>query len=75
MAENKFMTVDKVSYPYVFMQNVDIPLKTYEIGLLRCNVYLPKDAAPLGDKQYPVICTYGPCQSATSNKLKRIMCD
>ncbi|KAK4936722.1 hypothetical protein LTR10_022446 [Elasticomyces elasticus] len=60
MAENKFLTVDKDNYPYVFMQNVDIPLRTHEKGLLRCNVYLPKDAAPFGGERYPVICTYGP---------------
>ncbi|KAH8430247.1 uncharacterized protein LDX57_007916 [Aspergillus melleus] len=42
------------------MKNVDIPLKTYEQSLLRCNVYLPQDAKPYGSKVYPVIVTYGP---------------
>ncbi|KAJ5240511.1 uncharacterized protein N7469_002102 [Penicillium citrinum] len=60
MAENKFAEVDSESYPYVFMKNVDIPLKTYEKGVLRCNVYLPKESAPFGYKKYPVIATYGP---------------
>lgn len=61
MAENQYLTVDKDSFPYVFMKNIDIPLKTYEKGMLRANVFLPKDAAPFGDKTYPVIATYGPC--------------
>lgn len=61
MAENKYLTIDKDSFPYVFIKNIDIPLKTYEKGLLRANVFLPKDAAPFGDKTYPVIATYGPC--------------
>ncbi|KAJ5833651.1 hypothetical protein N7474_001962 [Penicillium riverlandense] len=60
MAENKFAEIDSDSFPYVFMKNVEIPLKTYEKGLLRCNVYLPKDSAPFGPKTYPVIATYGP---------------
>ncbi|EEU37580.1 uncharacterized protein NECHADRAFT_53393 [Fusarium vanettenii 77-13-4] len=60
MAENKFLEVDKDNFPYVFMKNVDIPLKTYEKGTLRANVFLPKDAAPYGSKTYPVIATYGP---------------
>lgn len=61
MAENKYLTIDKDSFPYVFIRNIDILLKTYEKGLLRANVFLPKDAAPFGDKTYPVIATYGPC--------------
>ncbi|KAH6652285.1 Alpha/Beta hydrolase protein [Truncatella angustata] len=60
MAENKFLIVDGDSFPYIFMKNVDVPLRTYEKGILRCNVYLPKDAAPFGDKKYPVVATYGP---------------
>ncbi|GMG15181.1 unnamed protein product [Aspergillus oryzae var. brunneus] len=60
MAENKFVEVDRESFPYIFMKNVDIPLKTHEKGLLRCNVYLPKDSAPYGTQKYPVIATYGP---------------
>ncbi|KAF5672001.1 putative acyl esterase [Fusarium heterosporum] len=60
MVENKYLTMDKENFPYVFIKNIDIPLKTYETGLLRANVFLPKDAAPFGDKTYPVIATYGP---------------
>ncbi|KAI8315831.1 hypothetical protein K4K59_000769 [Colletotrichum sp. SAR11_240] len=60
MAENKYLEVDKDSFPYVFMKNVDLPLRTYQKGFLRCNVYLPKDAAPFGPERYPVIATYGP---------------
>lgn len=66
MADNRFLTVDRNNFPYIFMKNVDIPLKTYETGLLRCNVYLPKDAAPLGTNIYPVIATYGPCTFISS---------
>lgn len=62
MAENKFLEIDRDNFPYVFMKNVDIPLKTYEKGTLRANVFLPKDAAPYGSKTYPVIATYGPCK-------------
>ncbi|EXA29098.1 hypothetical protein FOVG_19358 [Fusarium oxysporum f. sp. pisi HDV247] len=60
MASDKFLTVDKDSFPYVVMQHKDIPLKAYDTGFLRCNVYLPKDAVPFGTKRYPVIATYGP---------------
>ncbi|KAI9034801.1 Alpha/Beta hydrolase protein [Aspergillus affinis] len=60
MAENKFVNIDRESFPYVFMKNVDIPLKTHEKGILRCNVYLPKDSVPFGSKTYPAIATYGP---------------
>ncbi|KAM0541720.1 hypothetical protein ACHAPJ_013125 [Fusarium lateritium] len=60
MTENKFMTIDKDIFPYVFIKNIDIPLKTYEKGLLRANVFLPKDAVPFGENKYPVIATYGP---------------
>ncbi|KAH6961793.1 cytochrome P450 [Ilyonectria sp. MPI-CAGE-AT-0026] len=60
MAENKFLEVDRDSFPYIFLKNVDIPLKTHEKGTLRCNVFLPKDAVPYGSKKYPVVATYGP---------------
>ncbi|KIX09655.1 uncharacterized protein Z518_00736 [Rhinocladiella mackenziei CBS 650.93] len=59
MAFNQHRTIDDKSFEYVFVQNQGIPLKTYEKGVLRCNVFLPKDAAPFGDKVYPVIATYG----------------
>ncbi|KAF4548392.1 Hypothetical protein D9617_28g064980 [Elsinoe fawcettii] len=52
--------IDQTSYNYVFIKNIEIPLKTFESGVLRANIYLPKDAAPFGDKRYPVIATYGP---------------
>ncbi|KAF7552183.1 hypothetical protein G7Z17_g4507 [Cylindrodendrum hubeiense] len=60
MAENKYMEIDKDAFPYIFLKNVDIPLKSHEKGILRGNVYLPKDAAPFGSKKYPVVATYGP---------------
>ncbi|KAJ5190117.1 uncharacterized protein N7498_009102 [Penicillium cinerascens] len=68
MAENKFLKIDRDSFPYIFMKNVDIPLKTYEKGILRCNVYLPKDASPFGSMTYPVIATYGPWELDTMSR-------
>lgn len=47
-------TVDEISFPYIFEQNVTVVLKDSE-GLVRCNVYRPKTAEPV-----PVIVTYGP---------------
>jgi predicted acyl esterase len=47
--------VDKDSFPYIFEQNVDVPIKTFEKGLVRVNVYRPKT-----DKPVPVLVTYGP---------------
>ena len=47
--------VDKESFPYVFEQNVDVPIKTFETGLVRVNVYRPKT-----DVKVPVLVTYGP---------------
>ncbi|KAL4971274.1 Alpha/Beta hydrolase protein [Aspergillus desertorum] len=63
MAGNRFLKVDADNFPYVFLKNADIPLKTYETGLLRCNVYLPKDAVPFGRKTYPVIATMVPVRA------------
>ncbi|KAL6704170.1 hypothetical protein ACN47E_008730 [Coniothyrium glycines] len=60
MASDKHLIIDRDNFPYVFIQHKDIPLKTYDTGFLRCNIFLPKDAAPYGDKRYPVIATYGP---------------
>jgi predicted acyl esterase len=57
-------TIDQESFSYVVEKNVKIPLKTSEVGFLRCNVYLPKKARPYGDVKYPVIVTYGPCELA-----------
>lgn len=48
--------VHEDSFPYVFEQNVDVPIKTFETGLVRVNVYRPKT----GEK-VPVLVTYGPC--------------
>lgn len=47
-------TVDKDSFPYIFEQNVTVPLKSSE-GLVRVNVYRPKALDKL-----PVLVTYGP---------------
>jgi predicted acyl esterase len=46
-------TVDSTNFPYVFEQNVTVPLKSG--GVVRCNVYRPKPDAPV-----PVLVTYGP---------------
>lgn len=48
-------TVDRDSFPYIFEQNVSIPLKSSS-GLVRCNVYRPK----VETQKYPVLVTYGP---------------
>lgn len=47
-------TIDTASFPYIFEQNVTIPLKD-QSGLIRANVYRPKEL----DKA-PVLVTYGP---------------
>ncbi|KAK5108764.1 hypothetical protein LTR62_007824 [Meristemomyces frigidus] len=47
--------VDKDSYPYIFEQNVTVPIKTYDKGLVRVNVYRPKIDSPV-----PVLITCGP---------------
>jgi hypothetical protein len=50
--------VDESSFPYIFEENVAVPLKTTSRGIIRCNVYRPistKDNAKL-----PVLVTYGP---------------
>lgn len=46
-------TTDEKSYPYIFRQNVSVPLT--QGGPIRCNIYLPKTAG-----KYPVVMTYGP---------------
>ena len=48
------LTVDEDSFPYIFEQNVTVPLKSSE-GLVRVNVYRPKT-----QDKVPVIATYGP---------------
>ncbi|RJE26862.1 X-Pro dipeptidyl-peptidase [Aspergillus sclerotialis] len=47
-------TRDDTSFPYIFEQNVTIPLKD-QSGLIRCNVYRPKEF-----QHAPVLVTYGP---------------
>ncbi|KAH7121393.1 Alpha/Beta hydrolase protein [Dactylonectria macrodidyma] len=47
-------TVDRVTHPYVFEQNVTVPLKSSD-GLIRLNVFRPKT-----DAKVPVLVTYGP---------------
>ncbi|KAL3475237.1 hypothetical protein BJX99DRAFT_160590 [Aspergillus californicus] len=61
MALNEFLQIDRDTYPYVFMKNADILLKSFGKGVIRCKVYLPEDAVPFGSQTYPVIATYGPC--------------
>ena len=48
-------TTDKETFPYIFEQNVTIPLKSSS-GIVRCNVFRPKDES----QEYPVLVTYGP---------------
>lgn len=48
-------TIDKDSYSYNYEQNVDVPLKTFETGLVRVNIYRPKK-----NEKVPVLVTYGP---------------
>ncbi|KAL4735880.1 Alpha/Beta hydrolase protein [Aspergillus similis] len=45
---------DRVSFPYIFGQNVSIPLKDGS-GVIRANIYLPKHV-----EKAPVLVTYGP---------------
>ncbi|EEU34858.1 uncharacterized protein NECHADRAFT_55059 [Fusarium vanettenii 77-13-4] len=51
---NDLLKVDKDSYPYIYEENVGIPIKSIG-GLVRTNVYRPK-----GIEKAPVIVTYGP---------------
>jgi hypothetical protein len=48
--------VDSSSFAYVYEENAAIELKNAN-GLVRCNVYRPKDN---GKGKYPVLVTYGP---------------
>jgi len=50
--------LDDSSFPYIFEENVAVPLKTTAGGILRCNVYRPKSTKE-GTK-LPVLVTYGP---------------
>jgi predicted acyl esterase len=47
-------TVDSDKFPYIFEQNVSVPLQTAQ-GIIRCNVYRPKAL-----ESAPVLVTYGP---------------
>lgn len=49
-------TIDEKSFPYIFEQNVTVPLKTSD-GLVRLNVYRPHGSGE--SKRVPVIVTYG----------------
>ena len=51
-------SIDESSYPYLYEQNVAVPLKTSSKGIIRCNVYRPKSTKE-GTK-LPVLVTYGP---------------
>lgn len=46
---------DDTSFPYIFSQNVTIPLRSSQ-GVVRCNVYRPRPA----NQKSPVLITYGP---------------
>ena len=46
---------DKESFSYTLDCNVDVPLRSDENGVVRVNVYRPKD-----EEKHPVLCTYGP---------------
>ena len=47
-------TIDTTSYPYIFEQNITVPLSNGTV--IRCNVYRPKNEGV----RYPVIATCGP---------------
>lgn len=48
--------VDEQSFPYVYEENVVIPLQSQK-GVVRANVYRPKSS---GGEKFPVLATYGP---------------
>ncbi|KAI9658909.1 MAG: hypothetical protein M1821_001869 [Bathelium mastoideum] len=50
--------LDKDNFPYIYERDVDVPLKTFETGLIRVNVYRPKDSD--SGVKYPALVTYGP---------------
>lgn len=47
--------IDDTSFPYLYEENATVPPKSSP-GLVRCNVYRPKDGA----ERWPVLVTYGP---------------
>ncbi len=48
--------VDEASYPYIFEQDVSVPMKNGV--LVRTNVYYPMNVRK--GQRYPVLVTYGP---------------
>lgn len=50
--------IDDSSFPYIYEENVAVPLKTSSKTIIRCNVYRPKSTKE-GTK-LPVLVTYGP---------------
>lgn len=50
--------VDETSFPYIYEENVAVPLKKSASSIIRCNVYRPK-STKAGTK-LPVLVTYGP---------------
>lgn len=60
---NDIYVVDDTSFPYIFEQNVSIPLKSMANpgpkDLIRCNVFRPKSGGSEIAKG-PVLVTYGP---------------
>lgn len=50
--------IDSTSFPYIFEENAEVPLKTSSQGIVRVNVYRPKSTDE--GKQLPVLVTYGP---------------
>ena len=49
------LVLDQDSFPYIYEENVTIPLTSIKDGLVRCNVYRPKT-----EDKVPVLITYGP---------------
>lgn len=50
-------TADHDNFAYIFEKNVSIPLKSGGTGVVRANVYRPKDSSK---NPVPVLVTYGP---------------
>lgn len=50
--------VDESSFPYIFEENAEVPLKTSSQGIVRVNVYRPKSTKD--GTRLPVLVTYGP---------------
>lgn len=48
--------VDETSFPYIYEENTEVPLKTSSNGIIRCNIYRPK----ISGEKFPVLVTYGP---------------